>query len=87
MNTKVYTTLIKKEHEKFGGNVYVKGRISGMAYAISGFRKQYAVTENKEGYIRHDRFTEEEYELFKITVENNYKGLCIFDYKQDKESN
>lgn len=86
MDKKVYFTLIKRFH-KFGDNHYVRGRISGIALCMSGFKKEaYANMMVNEGIIISNYFTQDEYNEFMKRIEELYSGLCIFNYDVKKES-
>jgi len=86
MDKKVYFTLIKRMH-KFGDNHYVRGRISGIAFCMSGLEKEaYANMAVLDGTVISNYFTQEEYDKFIETVEKLYPGLCEFNYKLEEES-
>lgn len=81
MERRIFNTLVKKEHAKFGDNKYVNGRISGIGYMINESDMNFANTHGNEGFIYINKFTTDEYEKFKEIVEKLYPGLCEFDYK------
>ena len=83
MDKKEFKTLVKKNHEKFGGNEYVRGKISGISYILCG-KETYPHLEDAETgdvIITHECY-QEQYDIFKITIEDLYPDLCIFDYKR-----
>lgn len=80
-------TLIKYNH-KFGGNEYIKGRISGIAYSICGFNRKNEISNTRidNGDVLECKFTVDEYDTFINIIEELYPGLCIFDYRLEKRS-
>ena len=85
MERKIFKTLVKNDHAKFGGNKYVIGRISGIGYMISALDIEHGNTGNNEGFIYINEFTTDEYENFKQIIEKLYPGLCEFNYQERKE--
>lgn len=83
MEKKLFKTLVKGNHEKFGGNRYVVGKISGINHVLCGNSNRFAHTfDDKTGdtLIKHECY-QEQYDIFRITIEELYPGLCEFDYK------
>lgn len=81
MEKKEVLTLIRRDH-KFGENSFVRGRISGIGYMISGQKWGFATVEICEGYLYRQEFTPDEYDEFMNIVEKLYPGLCKFNYKE-----
>lgn len=81
-NKIIFKTLIKNNH-KLGGKDYIRGRISGIAFSMSGFLTEaYPNVILEEGTVISNYFTVKEYEDFIKIVNNLYPGLCIFKYKE-----
>lgn len=78
------STLIKRNHDKFGDNAYVMGRISGMQLVICECDDKFPITEIEEGHILTTKCTLKQYEDFMNLIEKHYPGLCEFDYKLKK---
>ena len=80
-----YSNLIINDHELFNcDDMYVLGRISGMKTAIcdgSDNHGSYPMRKTSEGIILKTYCTQEDYERFVTIVQNDYKGLCLFDYQ------
>ena len=85
MEKRRFRTLIKADH-KFGGNAYIEGRIIGMAYVLCEVYKTtpHGTQRCDEGFKFLVECTDEQYERFVAMAEDNYPGLCIFDYKESK---
>lgn len=83
MDKKEFKTLVKENHKKFGGNRYVVGRISGINHILCGDTMKFPHECDDEGntIITHECY-QEQYDIFKITIEDLYPDLCIFDYKR-----
>ena len=85
MREKMFYTVIKADH-KLGGNEYVMGRVSGIQCAVRckhpGKDILYGHGENEIGEIYPMKTTSRRYKKFARIVEQNYPGLCIFDYKK-----
>ena len=76
-------TLIKKDHE-FGNNNYVKGKISGIGYILSGYSKEiYPTKKINDGYLLYNYCTDKEYSKFIKVISKLYPNLCEFNYKID----
>lgn len=80
MDKKIFKTLIKKDH-KLGEREYVYGRVSGFQSVIcdEGVDTSYVNKMTDKGTILTTECTEEQYEKFRIKVEESYPGLCEFD--------
>ena len=83
MERKKVLTLVKRNH-KFGGNDFVRGRISGIAYCMQGYKDVYPNEECDEGMIYITKMTPIEYDDFINIIEKLYPGLCEFDYKMKR---
>ena len=81
MGKRVFMTLIKKEH-KLGDREYVKGKIAGFEYLISGCPNiQLADLITSDGDIITSVCYPRQYRKFKRIVRKLYPDLCEFDYK------
>lgn len=83
MFKKRFKTAIDDKH-KFGSNEYILGRINGIMYAMCGGR-----IDNSFGMKRNSKLdiwiltvdcTERQYSAFADCIEEQYPGLCVFDY-------
>ena len=85
MEKKMFKTLIKADH-KLGGNKYVEGRITGMAYILCEVYKSIEHGHGKcdKGLIFPTVCTKEQYERFVNITEQDYPGLCEFYYEESK---
>lgn len=87
MENKIFKTLIKADH-KLGGNQYIEGRISGLMEAIChenpGKDILYGKGKNELGMIHMTKTSEERYDKFIEIVEQEYPGLCVFNYEESK---
>lgn len=83
MEKHVVKTLIKKDH-KLGGNVYVRGKISGIQSVMCPREIEFGNGMIEEGFILVTECTVDQYDDFMNFVENMYPGLCIFDYKIER---
>lgn len=80
---RMFYTLIKQNHAKFGGNKYVIGRIHGFMTIIcrgtvneSGFTPTRII---KSGRVIGVKCEPDKYDEFKKVTELYYPGLCEFD--------
>ena len=80
---RMFNTLIKRNHAKFGENAYVRGRIHGFMTVIcrgTADKSGFATTKGvKSGYIIRVTCEPDRYEEFKKVTELYYPGLCEFD--------
>lgn len=77
-----FHTLLKIENELVNRQ-YVRGRISGIMDVACNVKKHYAVAAFDKGFILTCECTPKQYEKFSKIIENEYPGLCVFDYKMD----
>jgi len=82
MEKRRFVTLIREDH-KLGGNVYVEGRVTGMAYVIC---EVYNTIPHGHGHCDEGMVfildcTKEQYERFIELTEEAYPGLCKFYYE------
>ena len=83
MEKKIFKTLVKDNHVKFGRNSYIRGRISGIQYVVCD-KDTYANKSIDGGIIQTCKCTPEQYEQFTEIVDKMYPGLCIFNYEESK---
>lgn len=77
-----FRTLIKKD-DKFGDNVFVRGRICGFMTCMCQMNNNkiaLAQKKTENGYELRTVCEPEQYEKFKNFTESHYPGLCVFDY-------
>lgn len=87
MEKTTFKTLVRADH-KLGGKSYVFGRISGIQYVVCDtgclYTKERLLSgtgRNEFGNILKTVCTAEEYEKFATIVEEQYPGLCVFNYE------
>lgn len=85
MEKKKFKTLVKADH-KLGGNTYIEGRISGMAYVICEVYNSipHGIKHCDKGMLFQVVCTDEQYANFKDMVEKDYPGLCEFYYEESE---
>ena len=79
MELREVKTLIKGNHEKFGGNDYVRGRISGIGLMLLKGERPFEKTD--KGTVMVHKCTVNEYDEFMNLIEDLYPGLCKFNYQ------
>lgn len=84
MENKIFKTIVRADH-KFGDSEYVRGRISGIQFAMctKDSKKEFVWSYvPRVGDMMKAECTSEQYAAFAKAVEELYPGLCIFDYKE-----
>lgn len=83
MFKKQFKTAIDGKH-KFGSNEYVLGRINGIMYVMCGgeMNMSFGMKHNNklDIWVLTAECTERQYSAFADCIEEQYPGLCIFDY-------
>lgn len=78
-----FKTAIDGKH-KFGSNEYVRGRINGIMYAMCGGKvnQSFGWLHNRELdiWVLTVECTKKQYDAFVDCIEEQYPGLCVFDY-------
>lgn len=80
---RMFYTLIKRNHAKFGENTYVRGRIHGFMTVICRGTADKCVSTAirciESGYVIGVKTEPDKYEEFEKVTELYYPGLCEFD--------
>lgn len=79
-----FKTLVKDNHNRYGRNAYVRGKISGIQMMVCESDKVYANEGIEGGVLYTCECTPEQYEKFIEIVESIYPGLCIFNYSKEE---
>lgn len=82
MEKKTFKTLIKL-NEELVLNAYIRGRITGIMEVTCNVKKHYAVAGFDKGFILRCDCTPNQYKKFREMIENDYPGLCVFDYQEE----
>lgn len=85
---RLFRTLVKIKHEKFGDKPFVIGKISGCMEIVCGcwcedkIENVYPTYRRKgtDGYILTTKCTPKQYKTFAKFVKRRYPGLCEFNY-------
>lgn len=87
--TYLFKTLIRNtgdmKHECWRNNDYILGRIAGISLAICG-EKVRPYKRIKGEQVQAVICEPEKYVEFKKLVDKHYPGLCVFNYKEEKEN-
>lgn len=74
-------TFVLRYHPDYMNNIkFILGRISGINYVICNDGVGTNVYYKEIGAILESWCTDIEYELFKSIVDEDYPGLCIFNW-------
>ena len=84
MEKKIFKTLVKDHHVKYGRNAYIRGRISGIQLMVCEGHKTHINKGIDGGILNVCECYPEQYERFTEIVEEIYPGLCIFNYEESK---
>lgn len=77
---RIYWTKINGGDKIFGGNAYVRGRISGFLEVLCGKSVTPTFLDPETGDAHASvKCTEEQYRVFRKMVEKRYPGLCEFN--------
>lgn len=83
MEKKFFKTLVKDNHDKYGRNTYIRGRVSGIQLMVCGEgHDTYANKGIEGGVLMTCKCSPEQYERFSEIVDGIYPGLCIFNYEE-----
>lgn len=77
-----YLTFVLRYHPDYDNIAFVLGRISGINYIIYNDGNESNICYTEIGAIIESYCTDGEYEVFKSIIEEDYPGLCIFDWEE-----